>query len=117
MIAMKMKMVRAKPTMDPPMSFSIDSGGFPLGSAEAKSKAGGAKSDACSQRCAYDEALEWLDLASGTADTPAESEVVDRTTACILEQAGWHEVPPVRAPVSSPLAGVEHRDLDLPTRA
>lgn len=74
-------------------------------------------SDACSQRCAYDEALEWLDLASGTADTPAESEVVDRTTACILEQAGWHEVPPVRAPVSSPLAGVEHRDLDLPTRA
>jgi predicted ATPase len=74
-------------------------------------------SDACSQRCAYDEALAWLDLASGAADTPDESDLVDRTTARILELAGWREVPPVRAPVSSPLRGVEPSDLDLPTRA
>jgi hypothetical protein len=74
-------------------------------------------SDACSQRCAYDEALSWLDIASGAADTSDESELVDRTTARILEQAGWREVPPVRAPVSSPLRGVEPSDLDLPTRA
>jgi predicted ATPase len=73
-------------------------------------------SDACAQRCAYDEALSWLDLASGAADTSDESEVVDRTTARILEQAGWREVPPVRVPVSSPLRGVEPSDLDLPTR-
>ena len=74
-------------------------------------------SDACGQRCAFDEALSWLDLASGAAETPDESEVVDRITARILEQAGWRELPPVRAPVSSPLSGVEHKDLDLPTRA
>jgi DNA-binding SARP family transcriptional activator len=73
-------------------------------------------SDACAQRCAYDEALSWLDMASGAADMPEESEIVDRTTARILEQAGWREVPPARAPVSPLLAGVEHRDLDLPTR-
>lgn len=74
-------------------------------------------SDACSQRCAYDEALSWLDIASGAADTSDESELVDRTTARILDQAGWREVPPVRIPVSSPLRGVEPSDLDLPTRA
>jgi DNA-binding SARP family transcriptional activator len=74
-------------------------------------------SEACSQRCAYDDALAWLDIASGAADTADESELVDRTTARILEQAGWREAPPVRAPASSPLRGVEPSDLDLPTRA
>jgi len=74
-------------------------------------------SDACDARCAYDEALSWLDLASGAAETPEESEVVDRITARILEQAGWREVPPVRAPISASIAAVDQSDLDLPTRA
>jgi Predicted ATPase len=71
--------------------------------------------DECGQRCAYDEALSWLDLASGTAGTAAESDVVDRITARILEEAGWREAPPVRAPITYSPAGVEHSDLDLPT--
>jgi DNA-binding SARP family transcriptional activator len=74
-------------------------------------------SDACDARCAYDEALSWLDLASGAAETPEESEVVDRTTARILEQAGWREVPPVRVSISASIAAVDQSDLDLPTRA
>jgi len=73
-------------------------------------------SESCGQRCAYDEALSWLDLASGAADTAEESEVVDRTTAWILEQAGWREPPPVRAPVSLSPGRVEQSDLDLPSR-
>jgi hypothetical protein len=58
----------------------------------------------------------WLDLASGAADQLEQSEVVDRITAQILEQAGWPEIPAVRAPLSTVLRGVEHSDLDLPTR-
>jgi predicted ATPase len=74
-------------------------------------------SDACGQRCAYDEALSWLDLASGAADAAEESEAVDRITARILELAGWREAPPVRAPVSASLGAVIQSDLDLPTSA
>jgi DNA-binding SARP family transcriptional activator len=74
-------------------------------------------SESSAQRSAYDEALSWLDLASGAAETPGESEVVDRITAQILEQAGWHEMPAVRAPLTaSPVGGVGRSDLDLPTR-
>jgi DNA-binding SARP family transcriptional activator len=73
-------------------------------------------SDACDQRCAYDEALSWLDLASGAAETAEQSELVDRTTARILEQAGWREAPPVPAPSSGLLGSVIQSDLDLPTR-
>jgi len=73
-------------------------------------------SDACDQRCAYDEALSWLDLASGAAETAEESELVDRTTARILEQAGWREAPPVRSPSSGLLRSAIQSDLDLPTR-
>jgi DNA-binding SARP family transcriptional activator len=71
-------------------------------------------SDAANRRCAYDEALSWLDLASGTAGSPAETEVVDRTTAQVLKQAGWREAPPVRAPQSGALQVVERSDFDLP---
>jgi len=70
--------------------------------------------NACGQRCAYDEALSWLDLASGAADTAAESDVVDHITARILEEAGWREAPPVRAPNTYSPTGVGHGDLDLP---
>ena len=74
-------------------------------------------SQSSAQRSAYDEALSWLDMASGAAETSVESEVVDRITAQILEQAGWREMPAVRAPLTaSPVGGVGRGDLDLPTR-
>jgi len=60
--------------------------------------------------------LSWLDLASGAAETAEESELVDRTTARILEQAGWREARPVRAPNSGLLGSAIQSDLDLPTR-
>jgi hypothetical protein len=71
-------------------------------------------SEAASVRCAYDESLSWLDLAAGAAATPEESDVVDRTTAQVLKQAGWREAPPVRAPITRVMRHVEQADLDLP---
>jgi len=68
-------------------------------------------------RCAFDEALSWLDLASGSARSADDAGVVDRTTAQVLEQAGWREPPPVRARVSLATRRVESADLDLPLRA
>lgn len=68
-------------------------------------------------RCAFDEALSWLDLAAGSAATPEESELVDRTTARVLDLAGWREAPPVRGRVSLATRRVEAADLDLPLRA
>ena len=73
--------------------------------------------DAAVRRCAFDEALSWLDLAAGSARTPDDAGVVDRTTAQVLEQAGWREVPSVRARVSLATRRVEPADLDLPVRA
>jgi hypothetical protein len=73
-------------------------------------------SEAASRRFAFDEALSWLDLAAGSASTPEESDVVDRITAQVLEQAGWREAPPVRAPASVTLHRVQQEDLDLPAR-
>jgi DNA-binding SARP family transcriptional activator len=72
--------------------------------------------EGCVQRCAFDEALSWLDLASGAAETAAESDVVDQITARVLDQAGWRDMPRVRVPISVPVGGVAHSDLDLPTR-
>jgi DNA-binding SARP family transcriptional activator len=74
-------------------------------------------SEAARARYAYDEALSWLDLAATASSTSEESEMVDRTTARVLEQAGWREAPPVRAPVSLATRQVEQGDLDLPVRA
>ena len=68
-------------------------------------------------RCAFDEALSWLDLAAGSAATPDESELVDRTTARVLDLAGWREAPPVRGRVSLATRRVEAADLDLPLGA
>jgi len=73
--------------------------------------------DAAVRRCAFDEALSWLDLASGSARTPDDAAMVDRTTAQVLEQAGWREVPSVRNRVSLATRQVEPADLDLPVRA
>jgi hypothetical protein len=74
-------------------------------------------SQSAGARCAYDEALSWLDLASSAASTHEERETVDRTTARVLEEAGWREAPPVRARVSLAMRRVEQDDLDLPLRA
>jgi DNA-binding SARP family transcriptional activator len=74
-------------------------------------------SEAASVRFAFDEAQSWLDLAAATAGTSEESDVVDRITAQLLEQAGWREAPPVRPPVSATMRRVEQDDLDLPARA
>jgi len=65
-------------------------------------------------RCAFDEALSWLDLAAASAATDDESVVVDRTTARVLDLAGWREAPPVRGRVSMATRRVEAADLDLP---
>ena len=71
-------------------------------------------SDAANQRCAYDEALSWLDLAATTAGNSSESDVVDRTTAQVLRDAGWREAPPVRSTHSRMAPRVERSDFDLP---
>jgi len=68
-------------------------------------------------RCAFDEALSWLDLAAASAATDDESVVVDRTTARVLDLAGWREAPPVRGRVSMATRRVEAADLDLPLGA
>ncbi|MBW8769374.1 MAG: AAA family ATPase, partial [Gemmatimonadetes bacterium] len=67
-------------------------------------------------RCAYDEALSWLDLACSSSGGPQEADEVDRRTARILELAGWHEAPPVRARATLTMRRVEQDDLDLPLR-
>ena len=67
-------------------------------------------------RCAFDEALSWLDLAAGSAGTSERAGVVDRTTARVLEAAGWREAPPVSARASLATRRVEPADLDLPVR-
>jgi DNA-binding SARP family transcriptional activator len=72
--------------------------------------------DASVARCAFDEALSWLDLAAASATTEEESEVADRTTARVLDIAGWREAPPVRGRVSMTTRRVEAADLDLPLR-
>jgi DNA-binding SARP family transcriptional activator len=73
--------------------------------------------EASVERCAFDEALSWLDLAAASATTAEESDVVDRTTARVLELGGWREAPPVRGRVSTATRRVEAADLDLPLRA
>jgi DNA-binding SARP family transcriptional activator len=72
--------------------------------------------NAAAARCAFDEALSWLDLAAGSAGTSERAGVVDRTTARVLEAAGWREAPPVSARASLATRRVEPADLDLPVR-
>jgi predicted ATPase len=73
-------------------------------------------SEAAVVRAAFDEALSWLDVASGSAASANESDVVNQITARVLEQAGWPEAPAARTPVAAPRR-VLHQDLDLPVRA
>ena len=72
--------------------------------------------DAAVARCAFDDGLSWLDLASGSAVSTEESEAVDRITSHVLAQAGWREAPPLRARASLATRRVEPADLDLPLR-
>ncbi|MFL5618571.1 MAG: ATP-binding protein [Gemmatimonadaceae bacterium] len=67
-------------------------------------------------RCAFDEALSWLDLAAASTVTAEESDIVDHTTARVLGLAGWREAPPVRGRGSLATRRVEAADLDLPLR-
>lgn len=72
--------------------------------------------DAAAARSAFDDSLSWLDLASGAALSPSESDAVDRITSRVLAQAGWREAPPVRARGSLATRRVDPADLDLPLR-
>jgi DNA-binding SARP family transcriptional activator len=74
-------------------------------------------SEGARARCAYDEALSWLDLACSSSGGPQEADDVDRRTARILELAGWREAPPVRTRATLTMRAVQQDDLDLPLRA
>jgi hypothetical protein len=74
-------------------------------------------SEGARARCAYDEALSWLDLACSSSGGAQEADEVDRRTARILELAGWREAPPVRTRATLTMRAVQQDDLDLPLRA
>jgi DNA-binding SARP family transcriptional activator len=70
---------------------------------------------ACEARFAYDDALTWLDLAATVATSDGEADAVNRTTARLLEVAGWHDTPrPDRAGGGAGRLAVS--DFDLPAR-
>jgi len=69
----------------------------------------------CESRFAYEEAMTWLDLAASVASQPADTDAVNRTTARLLEAAGWQEIP--RVDRDAMRAGrFVVTDLDLPAR-
>jgi predicted ATPase len=70
---------------------------------------------ACEARFAYAEALSWLDLAAAVASGAGETDVVNRTTARLLEHAGWRETPTVEWP-AVPAGRLAVSDFDLPAR-
>jgi hypothetical protein len=72
-------------------------------------------SDASVRRFAFEEALAWLDLAATSARSKADTDVVNRLTAEVLEMAGWTEPPAElrRAPITRELVT---EDLDLRVR-
>jgi DNA-binding SARP family transcriptional activator len=70
---------------------------------------------ACEARFAFGEALTWLDLAAGVASSAEDTDAVNRTTARLLEHAGWRETPTVEWPAAQ--AGrLAVSDFDLPAR-
>jgi DNA-binding SARP family transcriptional activator len=72
--------------------------------------------EACEARFAYDEALTWLDLAAGVAAGVDDTDAVNRTTARLLEIAGWRETPPHVARQGVPAGRLAASDFDLPAR-
>jgi len=74
-------------------------------------------SEGARQRYAYQEALEWLDLAAATAAQGPDTDAVNRLTEEVLSVADWQEPPaPVRRRESSQRE-LERQDLDLPSVA
>ena len=58
--------------------------------------------EACERRLAFDDALGWLDFASGVATTATEADAVNRATAQVLEISDRRaELPPARATVGT----------------
>ncbi|OLC08644.1 MAG: hypothetical protein AUH42_00980 [Gemmatimonadetes bacterium 13_1_40CM_70_11] len=74
-------------------------------------------SEAATARYAFEEALSWLDLASSTAGSLAETTEAGRRTADVLRLAGWSQPPPPRVGRRRPSAGngIERPDVDLRT--
>ena len=69
--------------------------------------------EAATARYAFEEALSWLDLASGIAGEGPEADQVNRRTVEVLRLAGWSEPPPLEARRSGAGGAIERRDLDL----
>ncbi len=74
-------------------------------------------SEAAAARYAFEEALGWLDLASSTAGSLAETTEAGRRTADVLRLAGWNQPPSARPARrrSSAGSGIERPDVDLRT--
>ena len=74
-------------------------------------------SEAAAARYAFEEALGWLDLASRTAGSLAETTEAGRRTADVLRLAGWSQPPPPPSSVgrrrSSAGNGIDRPDVDL----
>lgn len=70
----------------------------------------------CEARFAYDEALSWLDLAAAAAGSAADTDVVNRTTARMLESAGSHDPPRVESAGGVETGRLAPADFDLPAR-
>ena len=70
-------------------------------------------SEAATARYAFEEALSWLDLASGIAGEGPEADQVNRRTVEVLRLAGWSEPPPLAARRPASGGAIERRDLDL----
>ena len=68
--------------------------------------------ESCERRFAFDDALGWLDFASGVTTTPAEGDAVNRATAELLEMSNRRDLAPVRAPVGT-LDRMAAADLDF----
>jgi predicted ATPase len=71
-------------------------------------------SEECAGRYAYEEALQWLDIAAGAAADDGQREEVNRRTAGVLDQAGWSEPPRVSPARDSQGAALHAEDLDFP---
>ena len=70
-------------------------------------------SEAAIARYAFEEALSWLDLASGIAGEGPDADEVNHRTAEVLRLAGWSEPPPLAARRSGSGGAIERRDLDI----
>jgi DNA-binding SARP family transcriptional activator len=66
-------------------------------------------------RFAYEEALAWLDVAAASSDSVDDTDAVNRTTARLLESAGWREAPRVGRPPAE-VGRLAASDFDLPAR-